>query len=122
MLLCAVDGPCCPVKNMLTYLATRSSRGAQAADPLFTTEWGSPLSRKDFLSLLHQALSDLGYNHSQFNGHSFRIGAATSASHAAIPDHLIKTMGRWSSDCYVRYIRVPVPSLVRAHRHLASLP
>ncbi|CAB4006783.1 Retrovirus-related Pol poly from transposon 412 [Paramuricea clavata] len=36
---------------------------------------------------------------------SFRIGAATSTAAAGIPDHLIQSLGRWTSQAYLRYIR-----------------
>ncbi|ESP05416.1 hypothetical protein LOTGIDRAFT_152267 [Lottia gigantea] len=34
-----------------------------------------------------------------------RIGAATSSAKSCMPDHMIKFLGRWSSNCYTRYIR-----------------
>ena len=37
-----------------------------------------------------------------------RIGAATSAYAARLEDHLIQTLGRWSSDCYKTYIHTPI--------------
>ena len=44
-----------------------------------------------------------------YSSHSYRIGAATSAALAGVPDRVIKVLGRWFSDCYVRYIRTPPP-------------
>ncbi|CAG2196837.1 unnamed protein product [Mytilus edulis] len=52
--------------------------------------------------------------------HSFRIGAGTAAGQAKIEDHMIKTLGRWSSDCYVRYIRTQPISIKHAQQQLAE--
>ena len=46
----------------------------------------------------------LGYD-TKYCGHSCRIGAATSAAEAGIEDQIMQNLGRWSSNCYVRYIR-----------------
>ncbi|CAC5393135.1 unnamed protein product [Mytilus coruscus] len=43
-----------------------------------------------------------GFNPDHYNGHSLRIGAATTASKAHIEDHLVKVLGLWSSDSYCR--------------------
>ncbi|KAL3876516.1 hypothetical protein ACJMK2_034360 [Sinanodonta woodiana] len=97
-----------PVQAMISYRGLRVKQGALAQSPLFLeSEFdSSPLSRYTFINYLRNVLSHLGYEDSQFSGHSFRIGAATSAAASGVEDHIIKALGRWSSDCYTRYIRL----------------
>ena len=42
------------------------------------------------------ALARAGIDSSRYSGHSFRIGAATTAAQVGIGDATIKAMGRWS--------------------------
>lgn len=51
-------------------------------------------------SLLDSLLTKLWVNIQKHNTHSFRIGAATTARQANIPDALIQMMGRWKSNGY----------------------
>lgn len=74
------------------------------------------MTRNYFINKLKQILKVLGYDDKNFNGHSFRIGAATSAASGKVNDHMIKTLGRWSSDCYSRYIRTDDVTLARAQK------
>ncbi|XP_071112966.1 uncharacterized protein [Haliotis cracherodii] len=64
----------------------------------------------------NRVLTLTGYNSADYSGHSFRIGAATTAATVHIEDHLIKTMGRWTSDCYAKYIRTSDSTLGQAHK------
>ena len=54
-----------------------------------------------------------------YSGHSFRIGAASSAAAAGVPNHLIKAMGRWNSEAYLLYMKTPPETLASISRALA---
>ena len=81
---------------------------------------GNPLTRSFFISHVRQMLDSLGFHSKNYNGHSFRIGAATTAQEVRLEDHLIKTLGRWSSDCYTRYIHTSPKVIKEAQSQLAS--
>jgi hypothetical protein len=65
-------------------------------EPFFVMENGKALTRHYFIYSLKRILTSLGYNSDLYNGHSFRIGASTTAG-SKIEDHLIQTLGRWIS-------------------------
>ncbi|XP_006818610.1 uncharacterized protein LOC102806526 [Saccoglossus kowalevskii] len=111
----------CPVTALQQYIAARkrSNYHNGPSDPLFISEDGLPLTRACFLHLLRSLLNTIGVDSSKYSGHSFRIGAASSAAHAGIQDHMIKTLGRWTSDTYNRYIRVADDSIYGAQSALA---
>lgn len=85
-----VDGPICPVKALLGYLAVRG----MSPGPLFRFVDGSPLSHVGLVDAVRQALGGQGFVVQGFNGHSFRIGAATAAAARGVSDSLIQTLGR----------------------------
>ena len=111
-----VDGPICPVKALLAYLALRGP----SPGPLFIYKDGTPLSRRGLVTALRTALSGCGLDVSQFNGHSFRIGAATTAAANGIEDSLIQTLGRWKSSAFTAYIRTPRDTLLSVSSCLVS--
>ena len=103
----------CPVAAMSRYLAIRGS----TPGPLFICANGTPLSPSMVNAWLRSILKGAGVL-GNYSSHSFRIGAATSAALAGVPDHVIKILGRWSSDCYVRYIRTPPHVILSVARHI----
>ena len=92
----------CPVSALRHYLQLRGF----APGPLFVSSLGCPLSPFLVNSWLRSILATVGIS-GHYSSHSFRIGAATCAAAAGVPDHLIKTLGRWSSNAYQLYIRTP---------------
>ena len=107
--------PLCAVHAMMTYLAARGD----APGPLFLFVNGKPLTRSSLTDWLRQIMTSARVP-GNFSSHSFRIGAATVAARSGIPDHLIQTMGRWSSNAYQLYIRTPADSLAGLSQKLAS--
>ena len=83
----------------------RKSSNPTEKNPLFVEEHNIALSRNYLISKLKALLSYLGFVHSDSSGHSSRIGAATTCAANGIQEHMIHTLGRWKSNCFVRYIR-----------------
>lgn len=99
----ATKAAICPVQALIAYLAVRSA----TPGPLFIFQSGTPLTRATLVSHLQAALQQTGLCPASFNGHSFRIGAATTAAKCSIEDSLIQTLGRWKSNAYLEYIKIP---------------
>ena len=114
------NGAFCPVKIMREYISLRQKSGAISTDPLFVTSDGSILCRNVFINKLRFVLSYLGHDASQYHIHSLRIGSASSLANANIPDHLIQSMGRWSSDCYTRYIHADEQLIRKAQMQMMN--
>ena len=93
----------CPVKALVSYLLVRGER----AGLLFIFEDGRFLSRQRFVGEVRGALGKEGIDSSKYCGHSFRIGAATTAAARGMEDALIMTLGRWQSLAYLDYVKIP---------------
>ena len=106
----------CPVQALVQYLF----RQGGAPGLLFLLSNSKWLTRQAFSKALNEAFEELQMDSSQFNTHSFRIGAATSAKQAGMSDSHVKALGRWQSDAYQRYVRLSPQDLARLSRSLAS--
>lgn len=47
----------------------------------------------------------VAHGHLGLSGHSFRVGGASFRAALGVPHTQIKTLGRWTSDCYKLYLR-----------------
>ena len=93
-----VNGPICPVKSLLSYLAVRGS----ASGHLFQFRDGSSLSCKKLVEAVRRALEVQGLDIHQFHGHSFQIGIATTATACGLEDSLIQTLSHWRLSAFTR--------------------
>ena len=97
-----------------------------AEGPLFVFENGRLLTRERFVAAVRESLASAGVDTAKYSGHSFRIGAATTAAERGIQDSLIRTMGRWESSAYLLYIRTArdaicsVAKTLLGNRHATS--
>ncbi len=88
--------------------------------PLFLHKDGQPLSRSSLVRKVRSALTQAGVDASTCSGHSFRIGAASTAAAKAVEDAIIQILGRWQSTAYLRYVKLPREQLASIAQVLAS--
>ncbi len=106
----------CPVSALLDYLKQRgSSKG-----PFFQNQDGRAVVKAWFVEQFRLILANIGAPHHQYAGHSFRIGAATTAARAGVEDSTIQALGRWYSATFLQYIRIPKEDLARVSATLAK--
>jgi len=90
--------PLCPVNAISSFYFFRITR---PPGPFFVLESGEYITRSHVTRFLNSSLRDVN-----ISTHSFRIGGASAASSAGIPDSVIQLMGRWRSNCFVSYIHL----------------
>ncbi len=102
-------GQACPIVALLAFLAKRGNNPGF----LFRFADGRLLTKQRFIDKVREALQAAGLNPNQFAGHSFRIGAATTAAASGFSDSTIKLLGRWESTAYQTYIQTPRDKLAK---------
>lgn len=113
----------CPVSALVQYINLRRDR----AGPFFQTSSHEVVAKPWFVAKIRQILNAVGLPQQDYAGHSFRIGAATTA---ALADSTIQSLGRWHSTAFLQYIRPPREKLASvssilaqsAHQHTQSHP
>ena len=104
----------CPVTALNNFLAVHPKKSG----PVFTYANGSYLTRRRLNHLFKLALPH--ENTGNVSTHSLRIGAATTAAAAGLPRWLIQSLGRWNSDCFRTYIRIPTETINNVSNLLAN--
>ena len=106
----------CPVAAILDYMVRRGNHPG----PMFQFQDHRPLTQALLVAELREALKAVGYDPHKYAGHSYRIGAATTASLCGIQDSTIKMLGRWQSSAYTLYIQTPPSSLIPLSKTLVT--
>lgn len=97
----------CPVRLVRRFF---QFRGKQPG-PAFCREDGKALEPAFFRTTLVAVKLAAGLESLHITSHSFRIGATTFAASRGYSSLQIQAMGRWKSDAFQRYIRIPSISL-----------
>ena len=98
-------GKLCPVKAFERWKTKHTDRQGL---PLFSETDGTPLTGTKLNEWLKERLSKyIDYTKGSFTSHSFRIGLATTLATKGFNDEDIKEAGRWNSNSYELYVRLP---------------
>ena len=92
----------CPIMALLDNLTRRRHK----SEALFQWHDGTPLSKTWFVEAVRQALTTAYLPAQDYAGHSFRIGAATTAAMVELEYSTIQTLGWWKSVSYQLYTRM----------------
>ena len=102
----------CPLKALNRVFQLISGKGS---DHLFKKVDGSSLTYPQFMSRLRVVLAAVGeVNPRSFTSHSFRRGGASFTFLCGVPSELIKILGDWKSDCYLKYLYFPLEARISA--------
>lgn len=100
------SGPICPIRAFLRWEKLQTTR--ENKSPIFKLSDGTCLTGRKLNQLLKQFLEPhLDYKKGKFSSHSFRAGMATLMGTLGFGDEDIMAMGRWSSEAYLNYLKLP---------------
>ena len=110
--------PRIPNSNLCPVTAIERMFGLVPASsgPCFRRLDGEAFTYYQFHVLLRQMLLKAGYPAHLYSSHSFRRGGSTFCFLCGVPSELIKLLGGWKSDCYLRYLEFPMEARVAVTR------
>ena len=110
----------CPVKAVRKYFFF--SKHTEKDMPTFRLNSGKPITTKLFNSHIKTYLGKHVDSDKRFvSGHSFRSGVATLIGQLGYSDEQLKAVGRWSSDAYLKYLKLPRTKRLEMAQELGSL-
>lgn len=97
----------CPYQAVVCYLDLR--KHSSCSERLSSFMDGNPITRHYFTQQLQAPLSFCDLNLQNY--HTHRIGAASTATDKGFAELYIQTTGRWNSNAFWKYIRIPTLQL-----------
>ena len=103
----------CSVKALLQLF--RMVPGHQQQHLFMLNAQGESLTYRKFQNKLHSQLQLIdGVDANRFSSHSLRRGGTTFSFLSGVPPEVIKLMGNWSSDAYLKYLEFPLEARTAA--------
>ena len=113
------EGPLCPVRAMERWYRLQNQSDEEV--PAFRWENGKCFTGKQLNKLLRYFLEPhLDYKQMKISSHSFRAGMATLLGTLGFGDEEIMAMGRWSSEAYLNYLKLPRTRRIEMARRIAK--
>ncbi|KAL0490217.1 hypothetical protein AKO1_009651 [Acrasis kona] len=104
------NSPTCPITSIKNYeklYIKKFKHGFKKSKNIFVNEDGSPLKTDDVREIVQQMIRFAGRTE-KCGAHSLRSGGATQAAKEGLSLPEIKAIGRWKSECVLRYIHAVV--------------
>ena len=93
----------CPVRSLYQFI----ERSCSQPGTLFCFPDNHFVPYEYFRGCLSNSLYWAGLPATHYKSHRFRIGAASTVANLGIPDETIQHIGRWKSQAFKNYIRLP---------------
>jgi hypothetical protein len=107
----------CPIVLLKRLLKAYRGLGfLKSTSPLFLTETGIKLNKKDITQAMASWFKNSQRPGAQFKGHSLRRGGATNLFNAQVSADTIQRLGRWKTDAYKVYLEPELGRLQDAQR------
>ena len=94
----------CPARAVRQYLDATSERSANS--PLFALSNGKYVTRNMVNDMIKRLCGLAGFDPAKYSTHSMRAGGASSLALCGVDSATIRKLGRWESDCFIRYITI----------------
>ena len=104
----------CAVAAITKFVKLKEKSWSTCQDSHVFSWPGARMSVKYFNKLIKEVASSLGLKSKHYSSHCFRAGGATTATNRGVPPHVIKQMGRWTSNCFELYVKKPKEALIKA--------
>ena len=89
---------------------------------MFTNRHGNLLTKSNkFMKITHDLLWRIGEEPANYSGHSFRKGGAVSSHLTGVHPERIRVLGRWTTDCFLKYIDFVPRDILDLLKHIQNV-